>query len=358
MTKFYGMKTCTANLQEQLEEAYQEITHPDIAKMLAKDGFIDNVHTIQISTCHRFASICFDSRETLLKFTETEHLIIDNPVIFQPDHDDKIRISIENLPIELPDKKVKTFLSEYTTPVGKTYYPGIKHNNKFFTTGTRVYQCVRLTKHIPKHVYQFGRYLRIRYDDQPKEQPIQQNSPDTPEIQEQEQETVQQQTQPQPQGEIQETRKVSDDTSEIREETQDMQSELEQQRTRKFNFAEFVGSTKPKMTKAQSLETIPTETIQKTQNNEQLKNTRHLTHSKESLIWWKTPISGKSTPKCEIDPNELYNIITQKERERFYEKTPEKGYNVPLLKDSERRRRAILRRRARDSSSTGFNQDT
>ena len=112
------------------------------------------------------------------------------------------------------------------------------------------------------------------------------------------------------------------------------------------------------MTKAQSLETIPKETIQQTQNTEQFKKTRHLTNSKESLIWWKTPISGESTPKCEIDPNELYNIITQKERERFYEKTPEEGYNVPLLKDSERRRRAILRRRARDSSSTGFDQGT
>ena len=63
-----------------------------------------------------------------------------------------------------------------------------------------------------KTVYQFGRYLRIRYDDQPKDQQPQQDIPDTPitqlpdktpEIQEQE--TPQQKTQPQPQQEIQTT---------------------------------------------------------------------------------------------------------------------------------------------------------
>ena len=65
----------------------------------------------------------------------------------------------------------------------------------------------------------------------------------------------------------------------------------------------------------------------------------------------KNPHSGlESIAKCEKDPNELYNIITPKERERYYEKTPEKGYNIPLLKDSERTRGAILRGRAQDSS--------
>ena len=48
-------------------------------------------------------------------------------------------MSIENVPIELPDKEVKTLLSQYTTGTGKTYYPGIKHENKYFTFGTRVY---------------------------------------------------------------------------------------------------------------------------------------------------------------------------------------------------------------------------
>ena len=47
------MKTCTANLQEQLEDKYNDITHVNIAEMLAKDGYLNDTDTIQISTCHR-----------------------------------------------------------------------------------------------------------------------------------------------------------------------------------------------------------------------------------------------------------------------------------------------------------------
>ena len=68
-----------------------------------------------------------------------------------------------------------------------------------------------------------------------------------------------------------------------------------------------------KAQKAQGLEQLPTETKQTKQNTEQLKKTKQISQSKESLIWWKTPISGESTPKCEKDPNELYNVITQTE---------------------------------------------
>ena len=42
-----------------------------------------------------------------------------------------------------------------------------KDNNKYYTTRTRVYQCTHLEQHIPRHVYEFGRYLRIHYDSQP-----------------------------------------------------------------------------------------------------------------------------------------------------------------------------------------------
>ena len=121
------MKTCTTNLKEHVPDSYPDITHTTIADMLANDGFINKVHTMQIPTCHQFASICIETRETLLKFTNNEYSILPNhPITFQPDDNDKIRIWIENLPIELPDKEVKTFLSKYTTPVGKTYYPGTK----------------------------------------------------------------------------------------------------------------------------------------------------------------------------------------------------------------------------------------
>ena len=137
--------------------------------MLVNEGYMNNTHVIQISTCHRFASVCFDTRETVLAFTTAEHSLINTPTKFYPDYYQKKRISIENLPIELPDKEVKNFLSEYATLFGKTYYPGTKFQNKYITTGTRIYQYTTISKNIPKHLYKFGRYLRIRYDEQPKE---------------------------------------------------------------------------------------------------------------------------------------------------------------------------------------------
>ena len=87
------MKTCTTNLKEHVPDSYPDITHTTIADMLANDGFINKVHTMQIPTCHQFASICIETRETLLKFTNNEYSILPNHLItFQPDDNDKIRI--------------------------------------------------------------------------------------------------------------------------------------------------------------------------------------------------------------------------------------------------------------------------
>ena len=79
------MKTCTVNLQEQLENKYNDITHVNIAEMLAKDGYLNDTDTIQISTCHRYVSVCFDTRDILLKFTSTEHSALNYSIIFTPD---------------------------------------------------------------------------------------------------------------------------------------------------------------------------------------------------------------------------------------------------------------------------------
>ena len=76
--------------------------------MLSNENYLHETHTIQISTCKRFLSICFDTRE-ILQFVDTDHLLTDIPIIFEPDYYDKIRISIENIHIELPDEGVKKF---------------------------------------------------------------------------------------------------------------------------------------------------------------------------------------------------------------------------------------------------------
>ena len=66
--------------------------------MLTKEDNFNETHTIQISTCHRFVSICFDTRETLLTFTNTEQYVLPHtPIIFKREYYDKILISIENI---------------------------------------------------------------------------------------------------------------------------------------------------------------------------------------------------------------------------------------------------------------------
>ena len=167
MDKFYGQRTCTLDATTCTQDYYQ-INHATVAEMLYEENLLHEIDTIQISTCHRYISICFKTRELLLEFCEHEHTILtDTLAKFTPDYYDRTRISVENLPIELPDEDVKKFLSTYVQPIGKTYYTGKRHHNKYYTTGTRVYQCIYIKQHLPRHIYQFGRYLRIRYDSQP-----------------------------------------------------------------------------------------------------------------------------------------------------------------------------------------------
>lgn len=81
-----------------------------------------------------------------------EHLMLGDPTTFTPDYQNKIRISIENISIELPHTKIRT-LSKYATFT-------------YFITGTKVYSCTTIKEHLQKHTYTFGRHLRIRYDNQ------------------------------------------------------------------------------------------------------------------------------------------------------------------------------------------------
>ena len=165
---FCGQRTCTLNMKEHLPNDYNNITQDTIAAMLHNKELLSETDTIQISSCHRYASICFTNRDISGKFCESEHQILpDKYIYFEPDYYKRHRISIENIPIKLPDRELKTFLSEYVTIIGKTYYPRTRYNNKHFTTGTRVYQSIQILKHLPRHIHQFGRYYCICYDLQP-----------------------------------------------------------------------------------------------------------------------------------------------------------------------------------------------
>ena len=97
----HGERTCTANNSTYPPEDPGAITRTIVPQMLAEETYLQETHTIQISTCHKFISICFNTRHILLTFREKEHEILSDIYIkFEPDYFDKIRISIENIPIE------------------------------------------------------------------------------------------------------------------------------------------------------------------------------------------------------------------------------------------------------------------
>ena len=88
------------------------------------------------------------------RFCQNEHHI-EYTITFYPDYQKKIRITgitIENLPIKLPDAKARQFYKNYVILIGNIYYPGYRYENKHFITGTRVYSCNEITKHILTHI--------------------------------------------------------------------------------------------------------------------------------------------------------------------------------------------------------------
>lgn len=187
MDRLYGYNTCTAkniNTYNTLP-----ITHEIIAEYPHSLELLTRITCIQIATCHEHVSICFKDRNTMETFCEEEHFIQTEPMTFIPDYQNRIRISIENIPIELTDAKIRTFLSQYANLVGETHYPGKRYENNYFITGARVYLCTTIKNHLPKHIYKFGRHLNIRYDNQTTQNIQQQNEEIQPQNEEMQHET-------------------------------------------------------------------------------------------------------------------------------------------------------------------------
>ena len=86
MTYFQGTKTCTTNLQKYLPDSYHQIKHTLVAEVLLDENYLQLIHTIQISTCKRYLSLCFNSRDTLLQFTDTDHILPDTSISFEPEY--------------------------------------------------------------------------------------------------------------------------------------------------------------------------------------------------------------------------------------------------------------------------------
>ena len=60
--KFYGQRTCTLDITVFTQD-YHTITHTTVAEMLQEEGLLHEIDTMQISTSHRYISICFKSRQ-------------------------------------------------------------------------------------------------------------------------------------------------------------------------------------------------------------------------------------------------------------------------------------------------------
>ena len=326
MNKFYCKKTCTTNLKEFFPEEYIHITRHTIVNMLITEGYMNEVHVIQISTCHRFTSICFDTRENLLTFTNTEHSLLDIHITFYPNYYERRRISIENLPIELQDKEVKTFLSEYVTLIGKTNYPGIKSQNKYFTTGTRIYQCTTILKHIPKHIHYFGRYLRIRYNEQAEHDTdfIQQQQPQT---QQPEQDTVLQ---------------LDPDTTEPELPRNMTFIQCEQSQTlplctptpHLFDTSNMLDKQQPEV-EEEHQETPQHKANSKQKQNQNQRPYKTKKHSKTIIKWWinTTKINNVNKHRYSLDTGTLLETISDKDRQRVFQEVIDGKFKYRLRRD-------------------------
>ena len=121
MYRFFGQRTCTLDMNEYLPGTYNEITHTTIATMLAEEDYLTKTRTIQISTCHRFASICFTERQILDKFCQTE-----------------LEYLLKTYQLNSLIRKLKPSDQNIQLSFEKKYFPGIKHNNKHSTTGIQI----------------------------------------------------------------------------------------------------------------------------------------------------------------------------------------------------------------------------
>ena len=167
MTKFHGQRTCTLNIREYLPDTYNNMTHTSIATMLAQEEYLAETHTIKIYSWDFFQSVSLIKKYYWNSATQNINyylLLMSflNLIIMI-----KYEYPSNTYQLNCLSRRLKLFYQNMTA-TGKTYYPGITHNNKHFTTGTRVYQCIKLKNEIPRHLYEFGRYLRICYDSQLK----------------------------------------------------------------------------------------------------------------------------------------------------------------------------------------------
>lgn len=139
-----GRKTCTADLcilMNEASENKQALSNRQmIAKALEKENLLHTIHTIQISTNNRFASIEFRRKKDLEGFCK-DGLAFDNfetKVYFHPYYKQRpterkyLSVFFLNVPTEADQDKMTRFVEQYFTVIGEPYYPKEEYNGIYY----------------------------------------------------------------------------------------------------------------------------------------------------------------------------------------------------------------------------------
>ena len=93
MDRFYGYNTCTANIT-YIAQNEKYTTHTTIAEYLHSINVLENITCIQISTCYRYLSICFQNRNLMAEFCQNEHDIIEYTITFYQDYQKRLELAL------------------------------------------------------------------------------------------------------------------------------------------------------------------------------------------------------------------------------------------------------------------------
>ena len=164
------------DIQKELIDNNQEpITRKDIATALQNRNLLRQTKAIQISSNIKYVSIQFQTSQLMETFcTEPLTLKENFQITLLPDFRKKHRIPIEptyisflHVPSEADEESLTQFVQQFATVLGFSRYPIKTHGDIEYFTGTRTYRVMKITNHIPRFNFLFGRQIKCIYTGQP-----------------------------------------------------------------------------------------------------------------------------------------------------------------------------------------------
>ena len=235
------------------------------------------------------------------------------------------------------------------------------------------------------YIYKFGRYLKIRYDNQPTQNQQQQdeetheeteNPPDSKEEITRNITIIQQETPILPKTKKTKKSKKTNKPSStnitiIQEEPPPLpkkQNHKKKEKYKKTNIPTPENSEDEQILTSDTQSLTEDEQQTDTQSETEIQQETHVItpsrrtmnlpektpspilcetpeHDQQSILWWISPLRDDDVQaRYEINPNELFWLINKTEQNKYYEKKTKNHYGAPLLKDNERRARNYCRR--------------